>query len=84
MIATDIDLESLLEDSEEIECQSGHTKVLLCTIEITYRVTGCDVSILTCRNAVEDPEQGVYARMRRGRCKRCHRPASDCWKVYPV
>lgn len=81
----DNDLEILLDEETPLRCESQHKFVPQCTIEVFYQVTDCTESYLACANAVDHPQLGVAARMGWGQdCRRCHRPAKDCWTIRPI
>jgi hypothetical protein len=76
-----ISLESLLDD--ECRCQSKHTEVAQCTVEVVARVRyACDT-----RHPLVCAETAAYIRYAHeidSICDDCDRPTRECWRIVPV
>lgn len=70
----------ILEGLREPECEFPH-KGSTCTHSVTHRAEDCTEQRNICQGARASIEERIEAGMV---CSECDKPASRCWKVWPV
>ena len=74
-------LSELNEHDDELKCQFTHTQTV-CATSVVYKGVGCVKDAVLCATAgdlirewMENPAT---------RCASCGRPASHCWRLWPI
>lgn len=81
---TEAEIENFMQEWESIDhikCEYGHNTEVSCTYTVTHRAADCKYGLRICTSAAQDV---MKRRKDTVKCVYCKRPATECWRVYPI